>query len=808
MIERNGRKPILRPRTIPWILAVVACNGLFWAGHVFGATEETDLVVQDERCRIEFDDRGGLQRIYNVLLDDECLKGGQAGAMPFRIYADPTQEFEIGHNDKFQLVFDDPPAITRTLIEPDTCRLLDITRDDGLTLRYAAEGVEVSLRIVMTNEPGVSDWALHIMNTGDQPRQFLVDFPYLDGIRLGTEPDKNHATAMDQGGLIVPAWERPGGVLGESNQLSMQWHAVWDPATKSALGVIFMDADVRPKRLVLREPSLEVQYFPPVRLAPGESIDVPQARVLVYEGDWRPAARAYRDWYNHAYAHLDPPEWFRRSNGEVGAHFKYGGPEVASSYGGQYVIQSWHELPKLHLGYPIDAWEYAFYCQSSATENKEGYSPHTDGENVIRKDLGGATAMREGIAGVHRLGHHTILYVEGFLMYEDCELARSGAAARWAGMRKDGTQTGPYVKQGFYHMCPGCEEWQDHLAGMVARLLRETNADGVRLDSLGFYYLPCYNPEHQHATPFGYNDWLKQLLQKVRTAAVAVKPDVLLLTEGSADWLGPYVHGALTARCPRELSPMRIAVGPFRPYVYASGTLWASLSGFAGAGGGNPDVNDPSWNWACAQDPVHEALVWGEVRDDPIASDAEIVARCFETSGYFAVPAARPASTDAIWPRGTGLATHRAPYTLTVAGCADTIADAAVCDVETLAWAPLAIERIGGDIRFSLESNWALVVLRKIGGPPLVSFNALPATAPDASMKLEFTPLTGTDNRPLNVTVLAPGLDVSPVESAVPAAVTLRVPTDVVPGNYAVRLQGDNILGAMRFLVVPPSGNQ
>ena len=100
---------------------------------------------------------------------------------------------------------------------------------------------------------------------------------------------------------------------------------------------------------------------------------------------------------------------------------------------------------------------------------------------------------------------------------------------RWAVMHKDGTLTGPYSYQGFYHMCPGAVEWQDHLASMVARLLRETGADAVRLDSLGFYYLPCYNPAHEHATPFGYNDWIKQLLAKVRKAAIAVNPDVLLL---------------------------------------------------------------------------------------------------------------------------------------------------------------------------------------------------------------------------------------------------------------------------------------
>ena len=65
-------------------------------------------------------------------------------------------------------------------------------------------------------------------------------------------------------------------------------------------------------------------------------------------------------------------------------------------------------------------------------------------------------------------------------------------------------------------------------------------------------------------------------------------------------------------------------------------------------------------------------------------------------------------------------------------------------------------------------------------------------------------PITGANERPLRVKVLAPGLDVSPFESVVPGATLLRVPTDALPGNYAVRVIGDNVLGTMRFLVVPP----
>jgi len=354
-------------------------------------------------------------------------------------------------------------------------------------------------------------------------------------------------------------------------------------------------------------------------------------------------------------------------------------------------------------------------------------------------------------------------------------------------------------------MCPGCTGWQDHLAGTVARLLRETDADAVRLDSLGFYYWPCYNPAHHHDTPFGYNQWLGALLSKVRRAAIAVKPDVLLLTEGPADWVGQWFHGALTARCPRELSPMRLAVGPFRPYVYASGALWGSLSGFAGGGCSGGDIHALDWNWLCARYPAHDALVWGDVADeDPMSSDSEIVARRFAAEGYWAVVAARPASQEAVWPRGTGVADTHHEYTLTAQGITESVEDAACCDVETLTWSSMPFERVGPDIQVRIQSNWVLILFRKHGGPRVVTFPPLPSVTRGASVPVHLEcvssdPKTATA---CHATVRAPGLKVGSDTVTIPGDVDIQVPADAIPGNYSVFVSGDNLLGGRRFLVV------
>jgi len=759
------------------------------------------FTVQNEYLSLAFDEDGGLRRITNLLIPDECLKGGLPGSMPFRVYADPVKEFEISMNDRYQLLFEDPSKTSRAIIQPGNSRLVHCRGKRGLSLEYESEGLLATLQAVPGRNRPSCDLGLTLENRGTETRELMVSFPYLDGVRPGPDPPRNLATAMDQAGVVVPAWARPGGVLGEGNQMSMQWHTIWDPLTRSALGIIIMDPDVRPKRLILKEPSIEINYFPPFSLGPGQSLSLPRVRILAYKGDWRRAARAYRRWFGRAFACAEPPTWFRRSDGCTGRHFKKGGPGIEPDYPGQFALESFRELPLVHLKVPVDITEYAFFSRGSML-----HGVHTDGDNVVREDMGGAQAMREGIAAVHRLGLHVMLYVEGYIVHGESDLAKSGRVQRWAVMHRDGSIDGPYTRQGFLHMCPGCNEWQDHLAQTVSRLLRETGADGVRLDSLGFYYLPCYNPAHSHETPFGYNGWIKQLLAKVRKAALEVNPDALLTTEGPADWYSQWFHGALTARCPRELPLMRLAAGPYRPYAYsATGAVWGSISGFAGGGCSGPELAQLDANWLCARFPVHEALVWGDVCDDPMTSDPHVVARLFRGKGYWALVAVRPECKDPfLWPPGTGLSREHPRYTITITGLTTGPEDAVVCNIETLEWSAVDLEARDGGVTLSLDANWALVILRERGGPGVAGMGALPALRPSQSAEIEVLALASGARRQTcgRVSVTAPGLEVRPARTTMPGHATITVPSNAPPGNYAVMLRGKGILGAKRFLVV------
>jgi len=770
-----------------------------------GGGDNGRVELSDGNCQIGFDrERGGLQSIRNAILGDEYLKGADSSDAPFRIYADFTQEFEMPDADytKSFGLGSDIRAMCATVLGPGDCRLTDVQQGDRLRLTYNGGGLEIRLHVAFENDAGVSVWSLRITNTGEETRDILPSFPCFNGVALGPSPERNLATIMNQAGLITPAWTHPGGVVGAGVQMSMQWHAIWDPDSRSAFALIFMDPDTKPKQLRLENRAIELRYFPPVNLAPGAWVELPPFKMLVYRGDWRPAARVYRTWYDGAYTHAELPAWFKECDGWEGRHFKKAGPGVTADYGGQFLLDSFRELPGARLQIPFDNMEYAFYNRGSMLYNK-----HTDGDNIIREDLGGAEAMRDGIAGAHRYGLHTTLYVEGYIVYKESELAKSGKAEKWSVMHKDGTIAGIYTKQGFFHMCPGCTEWQDYLAETAARLMRETGADGIRLDSLGTYFLPCYNPAHRHAMPFGYNDWLKQLLSKVRDAVLAVKPDALLTTEIPVDWFGQWFHGALTQVYPRDLPAMRLAVGPYRPVVYApGGPVWGSVSGLTGGRNRGSELQPAEANWLCARVPVNTALVEGNVPDeDPRTSDPEIVTRAFHGDGYWAVVAVRPASQDPFeWRPFTELSDKRGDYAVTIQGVAPRIAYGALCDIESLTWKPLDLNRVGDDLEIPLNTNWALLVLSEAGGPPVIHFDPLPELRPGESTTVRLTAMQAEAKEalPLAIELVAPGLAVEPQSASAPGDVVITAPHDALPGLYSVKVAGRHVLGTKRFLKV------
>ena len=786
------------------------------AGQIEYIDTADRIGIESPEMRIVFDRHNGwLSSLRNQVTQDDYLKEHANRGNPFRLYSDFIRPFELE---------DDPADIAATISDPRFCRVVSVSRVErgtgrGIRLvsRDAANRWEARLEVIATNASS-AEWTLEVVNIGTAPAKVMVDFPFLNRVWPGKSRRKNLATVQDQAGYIGLAQDYKGGVYGNGHEWSMQWHAVFDPDSGGALGLIIQDPDIRNKRFWAGSALLRVTSFPAQELQPGQSLVLPPAWIKIYRGDWRPVAREYRTWFANAFAPPAPPDWFRHSDGWTGDWFGKRGGAIMS---GAIAMDSFRDLPTAYLPNAIDHHEFAFHdrgCQFPVSTNAQGVFSyiHTTGDNVLREDLGGAPALREGVARVHQQGFHFTFYVEGYIVHETSDLAKDGRARQWSIMNKNGSLTGNYTDHGFYHMCPACIEWQDHVATRCGQLIRETGADGVRLDSLGFYYLPCYNPAHKHPNPFVYNDGIRQLLSKVSRAIREANPEAVLTTEAPVDFYAAHAQGALQSFCPREIPLMRVALPNYRPFLYGPlGPVWGSLSGLVGG------IGKGERQWRCARFPVEETVFGGEVEEHPTATPQRVICRLFRGSDHWALVGAR-VDSDKPWlfPKGLddepvlGLDEHPGPVQVRIPGLAPLVESVVAFDVETLKAQPIAIGHAGtsrapaietatNDLLLTLDSRWFAVVLKKSGCRPIVTLNEPPAVRPGQKLRLDFQLVAARNDaeREATATLRAPGLNVNR-EVRIPSEVILDIPADCPPGVFPVILDGPGVLGCKRFVEV------
>ncbi len=802
----------------------------------------------ENQCfRFSFDRRGRLHSIRNLASGAEYLGDRRTGGNPFALYYDFSQPYEFrsgGGGTPERPV--DPQSVARGRFAPaDAGRVsCERTQDGGgssLVLRYRQAGGpwEVVVTIAASANAPTSTWRMSYSNTGSEPLEAMATFPFLSGVRIEGSGD-NMMTVNDQAGYVCPLWMKEGGVYGNGNFGSMQWGSVWNDGSRDVLAFIVKDAELRNKEIAYRKPSIEVRYFPPQIVQPGEWVELPEAEIMVYSGTWRQAARAYREWFSVAFPPAEHPRWLPGVDAYMGRWFEKHGKLYPRKPSGPAeppnAMESFEELPQAYRRVPLDMMEWAFFCRQSMVEKElDGrmVRVHTDGINDIREDLGGTGALRRGVEAVHRMGHRLTLYVEAYIVPGYGELAGSTNASDWAVTNSDGSQTGNYSWEHWLHMCPGCVQWQDHLARTCARLIRETDADGIRLDSLGCYFFPCYNPKHHHQSPFDYNRWARELLARVAAAVRAVKPDTFLATEGPVDFYGSWFNSAYTSQgiapdydvATADVAPMRVAVPSYALFTISGGPVAASLLGYPGGNvARNPglDLVEMEENWSSVRYAVADILRHGEVADvDPRPEWKEIVCRRFTTPEVDAIVGARPSIrvepdcyrrmlNERAWAVGgyrnseVNIKRGRLDFALSFAANGRDPACAYLCDVETLSVRELHLEREGDEIRVHLASNWFMIAVCYGTGRPLSELRLPGGVAPGSWCEVAIELHGRSQPGPLDARLHAPALDWSeePAGLAVKVPTTMRLKAPQAPGKYQVRLEGEGMFGCKRYLAV------
>ena len=805
--------------------------------------------IENDRVAFSFDRRtGALVRVRNRVTGNECLQGRAERGNVFAVYYDFTGEFEItGSERESPHAAPLPATIADSVFSPFQASTPRFARRRSggaqiLTIEYDCADSSAPLRahlgVSLDSGSDSSIWSVRLTNTGAAPVACMCSFPLLSGLRLGTG-DGNLMVVNDQAGYVLPLWAHSGGTYGNARHMTMQWGCVFDEQSRDAFAFIIRDPDIRNKQIRYLEPSIEVSYFPPFSIAPGATVTFPEAEIMVYAGDWKRAAQRYHRWFSRNLETAPHADWVRRIDGHGASWFEKRGQSNPDGYPRVMCpLDRFEDLPELYHAVPVDCQEFAFHCSRSQPAEITGKRMlWTDADNVIRGDLGGAPALREGIRKVHELGYHFTFYVEGYLCPGDAGIVRHRGAREWAVMNRDGSNFGAYTKEGenlgcgLLHMCTGCAEWQDHLAATAARLVRETGADGVRLDSLGFYSFACYNPAHRHESPFDYNRWLQQMLEKVAAAVRRENPNCLLTTEGGADFFARHFDGCLTQQfiphrvaVSRDVSPMRIAVPEYIVLWHVtSGPVAASLSGYPGGSASTISSTqrflELDRKWRCARHPVADVIRWGDaVHDNPLADRPDVTCRRFSAGALDVIVGARPRFRSD-WEQGTdpadsirrGVAMNAdvdlmrdsVSYAVTVRTPGRRPLRTILFDIERQSVTEVELSADDRTTRFEVDCNWFLAVLGYGESTPIAVMD-LPARLQRGTTAAVTISLVGTGATQRCTGMLsAPSLGWGrPRRVTLPDTLELQIPESAASGFHRIQLSSADTLGCERFLEV------
>jgi hypothetical protein len=567
---------------------------------------DTRIGLENSRVRVEFSrETGALVRLFNRQTAGDYFKTDTSGDNPFRVFLDSTEPPSFLNNERVQPL---QQNLGGHVVVAGDCRLTEyeFTQDAEMTsLKLISRCEAVGLCFEFIADLGQNDDAvcmrLTVANESSRPSKIMTVFPYFSGLGLGGSPQTNlgvrlHVFGQSRG----KAWAESGDIYGR--HWASQWNSVYEPSTNEALGIVVEDKSLQNKA-ILRHPGgiMEVFYFDNNGLASGEKIAFPRTRVLVYKGDWKPTAVEYGKWFRGSFKLRKAPQWLKETNMFIGAWI----PAPENKEGVfidraisplPYEFKSFEDLPRIFLQ-PDMTWEtcgkydlkeFAQYWEGVNRHKIYGAYQHTDGIYDFRKDLGGVDIFNKGVIGVEKIGRHVGLYVASRTVRNDSDFFKApnpgaGTDIRdWLWMNTPDTKLPPPEKNGHqsFFMSPRNPQWQDYLAGVVKKLIKQTGAKYVRLDEFWSTFVVDHNPKYI-TDPYNGTPEVMEFLRKIRSAIDEVDPDVALFTEGATDITAQYVDGTLCMfACGQDIDPMRLVIPEFIGFSYHLGQIDCALQGY------------------------------------------------------------------------------------------------------------------------------------------------------------------------------------------------------------------------------------
>jgi hypothetical protein len=484
-------------------------------------------------------------------------------------------------------------------------------------LRLPNPALQATLRATMEDE-GLR-LGLKLVNAGPAPVDFKLSFPHLAGLGVSDQAAEDYYFYPWGGGLIndAPALIRRG--YGDYEAL-YQVMDLYSPARGGGLYLRLDDSQGWHKLLTLRKvvpgqpeangdsligvqsrvreeyrvpnplpavpgTGMSAEYLRRTR-APGGSFTPAEAVLSAHAGDWHTALQSYAGWAHRVWKwrpfpsrlksvrHMMPAGWGQ------GILFKDGkyrtdiikppqpgipGPTITNSL----ELMSWWEWSPLGFFMtPLDQivekfgqsvynrWKSYFVKDPVTGQMMWNNQP---GDYLTYNDrFGGLPAFRQAIQTYQKMGSLVTLYTDPFRLDENCPTGQAHGR-QWCVINQKGELSTEYEVFNPCYDLPAARQWA---ADTMERVMRETGADGIRLDEVGHRGWACYNPDHRHTYQEpGITQWQKattEMVKMVHAGMDRVRADLVLTTEFPGyDYMMPHLEGAITYDLSLQATPLR-----------------------------------------------------------------------------------------------------------------------------------------------------------------------------------------------------------------------------------------------------------
>ena len=465
----------------------------------------------------------------------------------------------------------------------------------GARLEQPELGLSVDLQAAIDSE-GLR-FAARFTNSGTQALDFRVAFPCIGGLRLSDRAADDDYYYFPWGGGVFssrPTLMRLG--YGDSQAL-WQIMDIFSPAKGGGLYLRGDDDQGFYKVLSLRKfvpgqpeqtadqyrrnvtqteylwqtsaleqqegTGLAIEYLRRTR-QPGQSYEPPGAVLAAHAGNWKAAMGAYAAWAHRVWRWRPYPSTLKK----VANLGIAGWPDAPLVVNGRYrdnflkagmdavELCCWWEWSKRGPGgVPFDqlppavAKEVEPYLVKDPVSGETLYMGTSTDYVSYNDRFGGLAAFRQAIAANKRPGKPITLYTDPFRLDAFNNETGRRFGSTWNFVDLNGKQT---MNGGASNPCYYLPEAQDWLVATIPRVLRETGADGIRLDEVGHPYGGCFSPDHPHVAyqERGLSEWNKavaETVRRVRAGMDAVDPTAVLMIEHPGyDYLFAAVDSTLS----------------------------------------------------------------------------------------------------------------------------------------------------------------------------------------------------------------------------------------------------------------------